>query len=183
MLETNNGKELNEQQCSRKTRMAIGELSELRKTSGVLPPTLGESESVEKSHCSRFSPSAQVRQMSLWSFFSFVIFFCFWRSGLSGCLAHSLTHTVVTVALNCELTSTLSDSLLDVVKSVEWFETDVLAENVALDPPRQNLEKLVAHVSASRNGEDVVQLFEGALFCFGDPEEDHEKGDDVEAAE
>ena len=94
-----------------------------------------------------------------------------------------VTHTVVTVALNCESTSTHSDSLLDMVKFVEWFETDVLAKNVALDPPRQNLEQLVAHVSASRNGEDVIQLFEGALFCFGDPEEDHEKGDDVEAAE
>jgi hypothetical protein len=162
------------------TRLVIGGPSKLRETSSVLPPMLGESESEERS---LLSPFAQVLQILLWLFFSFFLFL-FLKIWFVRMSCPVVTHTVMTVALNCESEFTRLTRLLDVVKCVEWFETNVLAEeNVALDPPRQNLEQLVAHVSASRNGEDVVQLFEGALFCFGDPEEDHEKGYDVKAAE
>jgi hypothetical protein len=34
-------------------------------------------------------------------------------------------------------------------------------------------------VSSGWDGEDVFEFFEGALFCLGDPEKDHDESDNV----
>ena len=49
-----------------------------------------------------------------------------------------------------------------------------------LEPERQDGEALVAHEAGDGDGEDPVELLEGALHGLGDPEEDHDEGDDVE---
>lgn len=56
-----------------------------------------------------------------------------------------------------------------------------LEEDVLLEPPGQGDGELVLHKGADGDGEDVVELLEGALHRLGDPEEDHDEGDDVEA--
>lgn len=53
-------------------------------------------------------------------------------------------------------------------------------KDIALDPPRQDLRELVIHVSARRDGKDVVQFLERALLSLRQPEEDHDAGNDVE---
>lgn len=66
------------------------------------------------------------------------------------------------------------------VEVIEGFEDGVLAaEDPALDEVWEGLGQLVVHVGASGHGEDVVQLFEGALFGLGHPQEDHDESDDV----
>ena len=42
--------------------------------------------------------------------------------------------------------------------------TDLAAEDVRLDPPRQYSKALVLHEGALGDGEDVVEFFEGALW-------------------
>lgn len=42
----------------------------------------------------------------------------------------------------------------------------LLKEDVPLDPPGDDLEDLVFHEDADRDGEDVVQLLEGSLLGF-----------------
>lgn len=44
-------------------------------------------------------------------------------------------------------------------------------EDVGLEPPRQVLVDLVAHVGARRDGKDVVELLERSLLGLGQPEE------------
>lgn len=70
-----------------------------------------------------------------------------------------------------------------VLEVVEGFEDGVLLhEDPAVEPPWEGLEALVVHVCAGRDGEDVIELFEGALFGFRHPEEDHHEGHDVRAS-
>lgn len=47
--------------------------------------------------------------------------------------------------------------------------TSIAAEDVALNPPWQDRGQLISHVSSSRDCEDVIQLFEGALLRFWAP--------------
>jgi hypothetical protein len=59
---------------------------------------------------------------------------------------------------------------LHVVEGVEWLERGVLVEShPALEEVRSGLGHVVGHVRAGRDGEDVVEFFEGALLGFWDP--------------
>lgn len=50
--------------------------------------------------------------------------------------------------------------LRQLLEFVQWLEIgDLAAEDEAVEPPGQGLEDLVAHVSRSWDGEDVVQFF------------------------
>lgn len=55
------------------------------------------------------------------------------------------------------------------VELVQLGTLDLLTEEVALDPPRQDSAGLVLHVGASGYGKDVVEFFERALFGLGHP--------------
>ena len=55
------------------------------------------------------------------------------------------------------------------------------SQNMLLDPVRRHGADLVVHMRARGDGEDVVEFLERALFRFGQPEEDHEEGQGVEA--
>lgn len=67
------------------------------------------------------------------------------------------------------------------IKLVQRLQRSVpLEENPPLEPVGQGFRELVAHEDAGGDGEDVVELLEGALFGFREPEEDHDEGDDVE---
>jgi len=57
------------------------------------------------------------------------------------------------------------------VKLVQLRALDLLAEDVALEPPGQHSTNLVLHVGARGHGEYVVEFFEGALFGLGHPVE------------
>jgi len=71
---------------------------------------------------------------------------------------------------------------LNFIELVElWVRESLAAENVALDPVRRNLGDLVAHVTASGNGKNVVEFLECALFRLWKPQEDHEEGKQVHA--
>ena len=52
-------------------------------------------------------------------------------------------------------------------------------QDPALEPPRQDLGKLVLGVGTSRDAEDVIQLLESALLGFVEETEDHPKGDEI----
>lgn len=49
------------------------------------------------------------------------------------------------------------------------------------EPIRQRLGELVLCVAAGGNGEDVVELFKGALLGLRQEEKDEQEGDNVEA--
>jgi hypothetical protein len=72
------------------------------------------------------------------------------------------------------------------IESVQRLEDSILSlEDPAVDPIWESLGELVAHVGACGDGEDVVEFFEGTLFSFRDPEENHDQcqniGSGVEA--
>ena len=54
-------------------------------------------------------------------------------------------------------------------------------KDIPPEPPGELLRPLELGVRARRDAEDVVQLFQRALFGFIEEEEDEEEGDDVEA--
>lgn len=56
----------------------------------------------------------------------------------------------------------------DVIKLVERLEVHVPAENVAVNPPREDLEDLVVDVLFGGNSKDVIELFQSALLGFWD---------------
>ena len=61
---------------------------------------------------------------------------------------------------------------LDLLKLVQLRLCQSLAaQNVRFDPPRQVGPSLVLHVFASRNAENVVELFKRTLLGFRKPEE------------
>ena len=51
------------------------------------------------------------------------------------------------------------------------FRKTLLAKDIRLEPPRQVLADLVSHMSARRNGEDVVELFKRTLLGLWQPQE------------
>jgi len=68
------------------------------------------------------------------------------------------------------------------LEMVEWLESGTLVEeDPALDEVWERLGDLVAHVGAGGDGEDVVEFLKRALLGLGNPEEDHDEGDDVGA--
>jgi hypothetical protein len=67
-----------------------------------------------------------------------------------------------------------------VIKVVQRLENSILAlQDPVVEPPWESFGELVAHVRASWDSEDVVELFESALLRLRDPEEDHDQRDDV----
>lgn len=71
---------------------------------------------------------------------------------------------------------------LDAVKLVQGLELGItLPEDPPLDEPRHELGDLVLGKLAGGDGEDIVELLEGALLGLGNKEEDHDQGEDVEA--
>lgn len=68
------------------------------------------------------------------------------------------------------------------VEVVEGFQLDILAEDVPLEPPGQDLEALVVHVDTSGHSEDVVKLLQGSLLGLGNPQEDHDQCRHVQAS-
>lgn len=86
------------------------------------------------------------------------------------------------VALGGRLGVGRSNSLKVVQRRADGaLVVDEAAEGVLLEPEGQDGEELVAHELGDGDGKDPVELLEGALHGLGDPEEDHDKGDDVEA--
>jgi hypothetical protein len=67
-----------------------------------------------------------------------------------------------------------------VIELVQRLEHNITAHDILVEKPRQCLGNLVVHVCACWDGENVIQLLECALLRLGDPEEDHDEGDDVE---
>lgn len=68
-------------------------------------------------------------------------------------------------------------SLSGSLEFIKRFEDGIFAEeDPSLDEVWKGLVDLVVHVRAGRDGEDVVQLFQGALFGLRDPEEYHDQG-------
>ena len=60
------------------------------------------------------------------------------------------------------------------IKSIKRHQHRIPPEqHPSLDEIRQRLRQLVVHVCAGGDGEDEVQLLEGALLGLGDEEEDH----------
>lgn len=66
------------------------------------------------------------------------------------------------------------------IELVERFEVHFTTENIAVDPPRKDLEDLIVHVLSGRHGEDIVELFQSALLGLGNEEEDHDQCNYVE---
>lgn len=58
----------------------------------------------------------------------------------------------------------------------------LLEEHPALEPPGDGLGDLILHEGSDGDSEDPVELFQGTLHGLGDPEEDHDEGDNVEAS-
>ncbi len=52
----------------------------------------------------------------------------------------------------------------------------LLTEDIALDPPREDLEHLVSHMLACGDSKDVIEFFKGTLLGLRDPDEDHDEG-------
>lgn len=72
----------------------------------------------------------------------------------------------------------------EVVQLVQRLKVSTAtAEDVAIDPPWEHLEQLIAHVHGCGHSEDVVKLFESPLLGLGNPEEDHNKRSDIEGSE
>lgn len=59
----------------------------------------------------------------------------------------------------------------------------VFAEDISADEPGEIFLDLEGHEAALGDGEDEIEIFEGAAFGFFDKEEDEDEGDDVEAGE
>lgn len=53
-------------------------------------------------------------------------------------------------------------------------------EDVSLEPPGKGNSQLVLGELSSRDAKDPVKLFQSALHGFRNPEENHDKGDDIE---
>lgn len=65
---------------------------------------------------------------------------------------------------------------------VKRLERGILLEkDPPLDEPWKSLPNLVVDELGSRQAENVIELFQSSLFCFGDPQEDHDQGNDIEA--
>lgn len=76
----------------------------------------------------------------------------------------------------------LSLLLLDNLKVVQRRLGGVLLhEHVSLEPPWQRNSELVASKLGDGNSKDPVQLFQCSLLGLGDPEENHDECDHVEA--
>jgi len=58
---------------------------------------------------------------------------------------------------------------------------DLTAEDVRLDPPRQDAADLVAHKPARGDCEDVVELFQSPLLGLWEEQEDHDERHNVQA--
>lgn len=56
----------------------------------------------------------------------------------------------------------------------------LLEENIPFDPPRQGLGQLIPNMGPCGDGEDVVQLLQGALLRLRHEKEDQDKGGQVE---
>jgi hypothetical protein len=71
-----------------------------------------------------------------------------------------------------------------VVKLVQRFQVSILLkEDIALDPPGEDLENLVSHMLACRNSKDVIEFFKGTLLGLGNPDEDHDESYNIESTE
>lgn len=71
-------------------------------------------------------------------------------------------------------------SLCGSVEFIKRFEDGIFVEeDPTLDKVWKSLVDLVVHVRAGRDGEDIVQLLEGALFGLRNPKKDHYKGNKV----
>ena len=57
----------------------------------------------------------------------------------------------------------------------------LIPHDVALEPKRQRLGKLILHMGPRGHGEDVIQLLERALLGLRHPEEDHDERGQVQA--
>ncbi len=69
------------------------------------------------------------------------------------------------------------------IKMIQGLQPSILAEkNPTLDKVGKRFRELIVHVRPGWDSEDIVELFEGALFGFGYPEEDHGEGDYVRAS-
>lgn len=63
---------------------------------------------------------------------------------------------------------------MDFIKFIQGLEIRMLlAQDMAAEEMRQDLEDLVVHMRRCGDGKDVVEFLEGALFRFGDPEINH----------
>lgn len=70
------------------------------------------------------------------------------------------------------------------VELVQWLQVRILlTEDIALDPPWENLEHLVSHMLACGDSKDVIEFFKGTLLGLGNPDEDHDEGYNVESTE
>ena len=74
-------------------------------------------------------------------------------------------------------------ALSDGLESVQRRADSVaLEEDPAFDEPGEDSEALVRRKAANRHGEDVVKLLEGPLHGLGNPKEDEDQCDNVEAS-
>lgn len=65
-------------------------------------------------------------------------------------------------------------------QDVLWLGLALLPHNVAPRPPWDLLFEHEACVAARRDAEDVVEFLQSPLLRFGQEEEDHEEGDNVQ---
>lgn len=67
------------------------------------------------------------------------------------------------------------------LEMVQRLAPSVLAlQNPPVKPVRKGLGELIVHVRTGRDGEDVIKLLERPLLRLRNPEENHDKGGDVE---
>lgn len=71
----------------------------------------------------------------------------------------------------------------DVVELVERLDVHITTEDVAVDPPWEDLADLVVDVLSGGDGKDVIEFFQSALLSFWDEEIDHDQSNDVETTE
>ena len=60
--------------------------------------------------------------------------------------------------------------------------SDIASKDICLEPPRKHCEGLIAHMGASRDRKDVIELFQSSLLGLGDPQEDHDQSSDIQAS-
>ena len=71
-------------------------------------------------------------------------------------------------------------SVNGLIKRVQWFQSCISLEvDVAFEPPRRCLGRLVFDETASRHSEDAVQLLQRTLLRLGHEQEDHAERDHV----
>jgi hypothetical protein len=87
------------------------------------------------------------------------------------------------LALHFRRVTTLLDTEDAPVEMVQWYKDGLfVAHDVVLEPPGEPGAYVVFDGRAGGNSEYIVELLECSLFSFGNEEEDHHEGDNVECA-